>query len=285
MENIMLKLLMLILSGTLLVTLSFYGSSTTLDKKLQISGDIELTGVLQSKTVNAKDIKVQDPIYAARYAFFFVEALVARQSLLDKVESVEYEVEWANVGGAFSTYLNNKAVIIIDSEWAGKILTKYESSMPLSWIIAHELGHHALGHTKSSLGKNKEALELEADRFAGRILGSLRAYKYDAQRWMNEQYYTQINSGYPQIKERMEAISKGYNNGCKKSPSMPFGCGKMLINGDLNNPPNKMNLGVNEEQNLAAGLRSVVAQFDSLSEAQAAMKDLKERGIWNVNNE
>jgi Zn-dependent protease with chaperone function len=77
-------------------------------------------------------------------------------------------------------------------------------------LLAHEVGHHLNGHTLRR-GGSKPALELEADEFAGYILGQLGATLQQSQNVMNYIAKDEASSTHPSRSSRMLAIEKGWD--------------------------------------------------------------------------
>ena len=98
-------------------------------------------------------------------------------------------------------------------------------------ILAHEIGHHINGHalditmyqggvveTKSLENQRKQ--ELEADEFAGFILGRVGASLDDALAFTK--VFTEKDDTYsthPSKSKRVNAVKKGYNKAVSKSSS------------------------------------------------------------------
>src|SRR6185312_2225684 len=78
------------------------------------------------------------------------------------------------------------------------------------FILAHEIGHHLDGHTEAGL-KSCPAIELEADQFAGFVLGKMGATLQQSQLAMY--YISTIASSktHPGRYDRLAAIEKGWN--------------------------------------------------------------------------
>jgi hypothetical protein len=84
-------------------------------------------------------------------------------------------------------------------------------------VLAHEMGHHFNGHTLLN-GGSRPPTELEADEFAGFVLGKLGATIKEAQSMFNNKLmYQEFDSdSHPATSARLEAIAVGWENGREK---------------------------------------------------------------------
>ncbi|HBB95637.1 MAG TPA: hypothetical protein DC054_09620 [Blastocatellia bacterium] len=111
--------------------------------------------------------------------------------------------------------------------WLDQLYSETKSNWALYGIFAHEIGHYALNHDRTSLG-SQPRIELEADEFAGLILAEMGASLEEAQTayrsntmWINE-VVTQ-NPSHPPIAQRLAAVEKGWRkgNGTSSPPPAP----------------------------------------------------------------
>ena len=82
---------------------------------------------------------------------------------------------------AFATIRNNQRYMVFDENKLFKTPKGTLDFVSLG-ILGHELGHHLAGHT-AARHPNPHKKELEADRFAGFILGKLGASQKHATQW------------------------------------------------------------------------------------------------------
>ncbi len=274
----------------LFVILSFFLSSQiyaqTLCKTAGVCGDIVFHGALENKVMKGEELKISkldsaDPSFIARFALFLIEGTVERTGIYP----INYKIYWiSGINGAYSNANDDKKrIILIDPKWAEIIIEKFDSSLPVAWILAHEIGHHALRHT--NLGETKEKIELSADRFAGEIIGLMRAYKWDAQRWASELTAKDISKGYPSKEDRIAAISEGYDTGCEKNKKLiGLDCSPLLQSGDINNKPNRPNIAANETQLVTVYERYFVAKSGVEPGAgKKVLEELYKKGIITKN--
>jgi tetratricopeptide (TPR) repeat protein len=118
------------------------------------------------------------------------------------------------INNAVAIKYNGVAYILLDVDWMESI--KYGNN---DWfhlfVIGHEMAHHLLKHTEKeniSLQVSRKN-ELEADEFAGYILGAYGASQSDINTLLtNFPDDNDQNSTHPQKKDRKIAINKGYNS-------------------------------------------------------------------------
>ena len=131
--------------------------------------------------------------------------------------------ECSNINNAVALTFNGVRYIMYDPEFMSEL--KYSSNWTNMFILAHEVGHHINGHSVdvilSSNGMGEETSlstkriqELEADEFAGFVLGRLGATLSQTQSVMktissdgDDSYST-----HPSRSKRLNAIKKGFEN-------------------------------------------------------------------------
>lgn len=131
--------------------------------------------------------------------------------------------ECSNINNAVALTLNGVRYIMYDPEFMSEL--KYSSDWTNMFILAHEVGHHINGHSvdvilsSNGMGKEnslstKRIQELEADEFAGFVLGRLGATLSQTQSVMktissdgDDSYST-----HPSRSKRLNAIKRGFEN-------------------------------------------------------------------------
>lgn len=116
------------------------------------------------------------------------------------------------INNALAINLQGTRYILLDVSWMESL--KYGKN---DWfhlfVIGHEVGHHILKHTDYQTKTNQEGRlqELEADQFAGYILGSYGASENDINSLLIKfPENNNLNSTHPRKSERAKAIRKGY---------------------------------------------------------------------------
>lgn len=138
------------------------------------------------------------------------------EEVIEKILSVvglrpNFEIRAANVPNAAAVILKNKRYILYNPKFISQINYASGNNWAGISIIAHEIGHHLNGHTLQK-GGSRPDLELEADEFSGFVLNKLGADKNDAQAAMNVAASQKSSHTHPARKDRLVAISDGWNN-------------------------------------------------------------------------
>ena len=127
--------------------------------------------------------------------------------------------ECSNINNAVALTMNGVRYIMYDPKFMISLSNGDEWSN--KFILAHEVGHHINGHTVDVLAANssnrvslstKRIQELEADEFAGFVLGRLGASLSDA--LSGVQSLSDKDDSYsthPRRSKRITAIKKGFN--------------------------------------------------------------------------
>jgi hypothetical protein len=80
-------------------------------------------------------------------------------------------------------------------------------------VMAHEIGHHLLRHTGTSLN-----LELQADWFAGCALG-IKGDPLKDVIWLYKKHYKKGSRTHPPLKKRIEQVKQGWSHGRRRYDS------------------------------------------------------------------
>lgn len=131
--------------------------------------------------------------------------------------------ECSNINNAVALTFNGVRYIMYDPEFMSML--NYSDDWSNMFILAHEVGHHINGHSVDViLGANgmgqetsltsKRIQELEADEFAGFVLGRLGANLSQAQSAIKSISNTGDDSysTHPNRTKRLAAVKKGFNN-------------------------------------------------------------------------
>lgn len=139
------------------------------------------------------------------------------RSIIDEIISVmnlkvNFEVREANVPNAGAVFYNGKRYILYNPVFIKQIDRAAKTDWASISILAHEIGHHVLGHTFRS-GGNSYQQELEADQFSGLVLKKMGATLEEAQVAMNMIASDRASATHPARAYRLDAIAKGWNSG------------------------------------------------------------------------
>ena len=120
---------------------------------------------------------------------------VVSTAQIDNAAAVTYQGQrYILYNPSFINQLDNAA----DDQWAS-----------IS-VLAHEIGHHLLGHTMDGAGSQRPK-ELGADEFSGLVLKRMGASLYQSQLAMRLISSPQGSATHPGEGERLAAIAKGWN--------------------------------------------------------------------------
>lgn len=85
-------------------------------------------------------------------------------------------------------------------------------------VIAHELGHHLLGHTLVSMDSNP-TMELEADYFAGKLMQKVGSSLNDTLFLASQPFMQDGGNTHPSGQQRIDAYNAGWLDGCLEHPT------------------------------------------------------------------
>lgn len=139
------------------------------------------------------------------------QAKAVIQEILDAVdEDASFEVRAAKIPNAAAAMAKGRKYILYNPLFIA-ILYKATGSnrwAPIS-ILAHEIGHHLLGHTMQRTGSNP-SIELEADEFSGFVLRRMGASLEDAQLAIRVASNRRATATHPARFDRLESIADGW---------------------------------------------------------------------------
>lgn len=122
-----------------------------------------------------------------------------------------FKVYAAPIQNAAAVIFENKRIILYDP----RLLSTSDLHSGSYWssmsILAHEIGHHLLGHTLKGTGSNLPD-ELEADKYSGFMIYRLGGTLEEATAAMKEFGSETASETHPAKADRIEAIATGWNN-------------------------------------------------------------------------
>ncbi len=102
--------------------------------------------------------------------------------------------------------------ILYDNQFMSRIENSANTDWSAISILAHEIGHHLIGHSLNNEGSN-HTYELEADYWSGWALAKLGASLTEAQSAIQSLRYEKATSTHPAKKDRLLEIEKGWDDG------------------------------------------------------------------------
>ena len=146
------------------------------------------------------------------------------ESMIDNIIAVSgvdkraFSTRSGDVPNAVATICNEIPFIIYNRDFIGK-LTKITGTewAPVA-VMAHEVAHHVNAHTIKSSGSQIQ-YEIAADESAGFWLQQMGATKEQAQAVFKMLGPVQASDTHPSRRDRLRAISQGWDRGCARETS------------------------------------------------------------------
>lgn len=134
------------------------------------------------------------------------------QNILDAVgRSANFEIRQANIQNAAAVAYGGKRYVLYNPNFINALDTRTGNQWASISVLAHEVGHHLLGHTVSGQGSNP-ATELEADKFSGYALRKMGASLEDAEATMKLIASENASATHPGKSSRLSAIEEGWES-------------------------------------------------------------------------
>lgn len=86
----------------------------------------------------------------------------------------------------------------------------------IGFIFAHELGHHVNGHNVARPGTSSHDKELEADYYAGFLMGLSGERKRDTLAWIKANVGPADSASHPGRNKRLASAQEGWEKGCQQ---------------------------------------------------------------------
>ncbi|MBL7752134.1 MAG: hypothetical protein JNN29_12175 [Chitinophagaceae bacterium] len=173
-----------------------------------------------SQKVNGCGFKVPPrSLLKTRFASVY-EARDIIRNMLDTIKWKEnFSVRESNgIQNAYATIIQGVRWIVYDNNFLEDIDEYAATKWASISILAHEMGHHYYNHVVSSQGSTPPR-EIEADAFSGFIMAKLGASLEQSIAAMQTIGTDKASSTHPAKKDRLDAITRGWNAG--KANSVP----------------------------------------------------------------
>jgi hypothetical protein len=140
--------------------------------------------------------------------------MVSMEDILNTLEVVlgtkyHYTLRAAAVNNLEARKIHHRREIRYNPSFVQYVLHSTKDKWGLVFLLAHELGHHELGHTSKKTGSHP-SVELEADEFAGALLQRLGATLSEAQEVMLFIASSTATRTHPGRLDRLIAIRLGW---------------------------------------------------------------------------
>lgn len=140
------------------------------------------------------------------------EAKEILQNMLDTIKWKEnFSIREQNgIRNAYATIINRVRWIIYDNAFLEDIDAYAATKWASISILAHEMGHHYYNHTVSGTGSTPPK-ELEADALSGYVMQRMGATLNESVAAISTIASDKASSTHPAKKDRIAAITKGWN--------------------------------------------------------------------------
>jgi hypothetical protein len=128
-------------------------------------------------------------------------------------KSVTVVVKAANVPEVAAAENGNERLLLYNQFVLDRFQKESKRDWALTMVIAHQIGHHASGHSLSLEPKLRLEIELEADRFAGYLMFQLGATIADIQGLRDVFDRSSKDPVFPEPRERLAATIEGWHDG------------------------------------------------------------------------
>ncbi|HEX6845967.1 MAG TPA: hypothetical protein VF144_03260, partial [Chitinophagaceae bacterium] len=122
-----------------------------------------------------------------------------------------FEIRQANIENAAAVAYGGKRYVLYNPNFINALDRRTGNQWASISVLAHEVGHHLMGHTVSGQG-SQPATELEADEFSGYALRKMGASLADAQATMNLIASEHGSATHPGKANRLAAIEDGWES-------------------------------------------------------------------------
>ena len=134
------------------------------------------------------------------------------QNILNAVgRSANFEIRQANIENAAAVAYAGKRYVLYNPNFINALDRRTGNQWASISVLAHEVGHHLLGHTVSGQG-SQPATELEADEFSGYALRKMGASLEDAEATMKLIASENASATHPGRSSRLSAIEEGWKS-------------------------------------------------------------------------
>lgn len=121
-----------------------------------------------------------------------------------------FDIKSSSVQSAVATTIDGRRMILYNEDFIRRAKTSPESKREIYSIIAHEIGHHILGHNFDEIDPTKRrTMELAADEFSGRVLRAL-CFKQEEALSALQNLPTLNHPNYPPKSARIAFVADGW---------------------------------------------------------------------------
>jgi hypothetical protein len=152
------------------------------------------------------------------------EAKDILNNMLDSIKWKEnFNVKEENgIRNAYATIIRNARWIIYDNDFLEDVDAYSATKWASISVLAHEMGHHYYNHVVNGQGSTPPK-EIEADAFSGYVMQKLGANLNESLAAMNAIASDQASSSHPAKRDRLSAITRGWNTAKAEVPGNTSG--------------------------------------------------------------
>jgi len=145
----------------------------------------------------------------------FASVYEAKAILNNMLDSIKWKQNFSvreenGIRNAYATIIRNARWIIYDNDFLEDIDAYSATKWASISVLAHEMGHHYYNHVISGQGSTPPK-EIEADAFSGYVMQKLGATLNESLAAMNAIATEQASATHPGKKDRLAAITRGWN--------------------------------------------------------------------------
>lgn len=202
------------------------------------------SNVTKAQKVNACGYKIPPKVLFSKTNFKSVyEAADIVKGMLDTINWKEnFRIREQNgIQNAYATIINKIRWIVYDNDFLENLDAYASTKWASISVLAHEIGHHYYNHVIKNQGSTIPS-EIEADKFSGYVMQKLGATVEQAKAAMEKIGTDRASATHPAKKDRLAAISAGWEMGKKQG-------GGNTGNTDNNNNNNNGNNGNGNNNN------------------------------------
>ena len=117
----------------------------------------------------------------------------------------------------YAGYPKGQRLILYSPSHVNEHTKRSGTTGTIVFIFAHELGHHVNGHNVARPGASSHEKELEADYYAGFLMGLASERKSDTLAWIKSNVGPNDSASHPGRAKRLEAATEGWQKGCRRA--------------------------------------------------------------------
>jgi uncharacterized membrane protein YgcG len=178
---------------------------------LFVTAQLVLVTLFGQQRVNSCGFKIPPPLPFTQFQSVY-EARDILNTMLDTINWKEnFSVKEQNgTNNAYATIVGGRRWIIYDNNFLERLDYFAKTKWASISVLAHEMGHHYYNHVVDGKGSTPPK-EIQADYFSGVLMAKLGASLNESIAAMHNVASEQGSSSHPGKKDRVDAITNGWN--------------------------------------------------------------------------